>query len=315
MLGGSTSPAPAPAPSQSAAPQGLSTLLYDKNGVDPKFGSTTKILFPTSGTLKPPTSEISPWITTALAQSSAENTSSVVPSIPSKIPDFKDIKTGIVKQQIEKTERELMPPPASSPNRIKISSPKRVQNNDKAIELLRMFIHACQSVGVPKGLNYEIREYTDKLRPVMSLEEYFRLKTKLSQAGFNTELGTVPSDGAKDALLKILYETLNEYGPPTTPVKTLSTITSIPTRSPEESYEMSDYSSSDSEDEDEPEDKPQKKIPRWAKKEVLDDALMKQQYADPDKIFPEVFSCNLDGTCDIIPLRFYWRFNGFAVVL
>lgn len=60
-----------------------------------------------------------------------------------------------------------------------------------------------------------------------------------------------------------------------------------------------DGSSSEDEDEsDEDSDddrKHGKKIPSWAHGPKLEVALMMQQHADPDKIFPQVYSCNLEG--------------------
>lgn len=74
--------------------------------------------------------------------------------------------------------------------------------------------------------------------------------------------------------------------------------------SPMETYEISDREDSDSDsDSDAENEKKKKKIPLWAKKENLLPAL-EQQYlgkaldgkrVDPDDIFPEVESCNLEA--------------------
>ena len=38
-----------------------------------------------------------------------------------------------------------------------------------------------------------------------------------------------------------------------------------------------------------------KKIPAWAKEPNLHNSLVIQQFSDPDKIFTEVNSCDLEG--------------------
>lgn len=73
--------------------------------------------------------------------------------------------------------------------------------------------------------------------------------------------------------------------------------------SPMDTYEISDREDSDSDASDSDDEKKKKKIPLWAKKENLLPAL-EQQYlgkdldgkrVDPDDIFPEVESCNLEA--------------------
>jgi len=71
--------------------------------------------------------------------------------------------------------------------------------------------------------------------------------------------------------------------------------------SPMDTYEMSDRDESDSgEDSDEHENSPQKKIPKWAQKHNLIPALELQfldgpNKLDPDTIFPEVSTCDLEA--------------------
>jgi hypothetical protein len=70
--------------------------------------------------------------------------------------------------------------------------------------------------------------------------------------------------------------------------------------SPMDTYELSDHDDSDScSSEDEYDDKSSKKIPKWAQRENLIRALERQfidgpAKLDPDKIFPEVSTCNLE---------------------
>jgi hypothetical protein len=52
---------------------------------------------------------------------------------------------------------------------------------------------------------------------------------------------------------------------------------------------------SDSEESDSEEEKKAKSIPSWAKDPLLRNSLISQQFANPDKIFPEVYSCDLEG--------------------
>mmetsp|Transcript_322 Transcript_322/g.428 ORF Transcript_322/g.428 Transcript_322/m.428 type:complete len:640 (-) Transcript_322:118-2037(-) len=72
-------------------------------------------------------------------------------------------------------------------------------------------------------------------------------------------------------------------------------------RSPMDTYEISDRDESDSEDESDYEDsQPKKKVPKWAQKNYLIPALEKQfamteKRFDPDTIFPEVQSCDLEA--------------------
>jgi len=75
--------------------------------------------------------------------------------------------------------------------------------------------------------------------------------------------------------------------------------------SPMDTYEMSDRGESDSESEDESEfeEKSSKKIPKWAQKVNLIPALEiqfmgGQQKVDPDEIFPEVSTCDLEAIFD-----------------
>ena len=55
------------------------------------------------------------------------------------------------------------------------------------------------------------------------------------------------------------------------------------------------FSSSDSEGSDSEEDPKGKNIPAWARDSQLHSSLVSQQHADPDKIFPEVYCCDLEG--------------------
>jgi len=72
-----------------------------------------------------------------------------------------------------------------------------------------------------------------------------------------------------------------------------------------ESYEMSDHGDdSDSEDEDSHREK--KAYPNWADKRVLYDALLTQAKSDldPDEIFGEVETCDLEAIFDTEKRRF-----------
>ncbi len=56
----------------------------------------------------------------------------------------------------------------------------------------------------------------------------------------------------------------------------------------------------DSESEEDSSDLQKQKIPPWAQGPELVEQLMKQKNADPEAIFPEVLSCNLDGNCPLL---------------
>jgi len=82
----------------------------------------------------------------------------------------------------------------------------------------------------------------------------------------------------------------------------LQQLTSKKPLSPMDTYEMSDRGDSDSDDESEKEEEdiPKKKIPAWALKPNLIPALERQFLEgvgriDPDEIFPEVSTCDLDA--------------------
>jgi len=83
--------------------------------------------------------------------------------------------------------------------------------------------------------------------------------------------------------------------------------------SPMDTYEMSDREESDSSDYDSDEDeKARKKIPKWAQKHNLIPALERQfmdgpQRLDPDEIFPEVSTCNLELVFDQKKARYKKR--------
>jgi hypothetical protein len=72
--------------------------------------------------------------------------------------------------------------------------------------------------------------------------------------------------------------------------------------SPMDTYEISDREDSDTDDSESESDKPKKKIPTWAQRTNLYSAL-EEQYngrvgslkVDPDDIFPEVQSCDLEA--------------------
>jgi len=81
--------------------------------------------------------------------------------------------------------------------------------------------------------------------------------------------------------------------------------------SPMDTYEMSDREGSDSGESDN-EERGKKKIPKWAKKENLVPALEKQflegvNKMDPDEIFPEVTSCDLEAIFDKKKSRYIKR--------
>lgn len=81
-----------------------------------------------------------------------------------------------------------------------------------------------------------------------------------------------------------------------------------------DTYEMSDReeTDSDSSDYDSEDDKPRKKIPKWAQKQNLIPALERQFIdgpgrGDPDEIFPEVSTCNLELVFDQKKARYKKR--------
>mmetsp|Transcript_23188 Transcript_23188/g.34819 ORF Transcript_23188/g.34819 Transcript_23188/m.34819 type:complete len:420 (-) Transcript_23188:124-1383(-) len=87
-------------------------------------------------------------------------------------------------------------------------------------------------------------------------------------------------------------------------------------RSPMDTYEMSDRegsdSESDSESDSDDEAKPKKRVPNWARSVNLVAALEKQYSTgpdriDPDTIFPEVESCNLEEIFDQRKTRYVRR--------
>jgi hypothetical protein len=83
-------------------------------------------------------------------------------------------------------------------------------------------------------------------------------------------------------------------------------------RSPMDTYQISDREDSDSDDSDESDSGPKKKIPTWAQKENLLTAL-KNQYdetckrLDPDTLFPEVDTCDLEAIFEKKRSRFKKR--------
>ena len=83
-------------------------------------------------------------------------------------------------------------------------------------------------------------------------------------------------------------------------------------RSPLDTYQISDRDESDSDESDDSGTGPKKKIPDWAQKENLITAL-KQQYdengnrLDPDALFPEVETCDLEAIFDKKRNRFKKR--------
>ncbi|KAI2490175.1 inner centromere protein [Fragilaria crotonensis] len=83
-------------------------------------------------------------------------------------------------------------------------------------------------------------------------------------------------------------------------------------RSPLDTYQISDRDESDSDESDDSGSGPKKKIPDWAQKENLITAL-KQQYdengnrLDPDALFPEVETCDLEAIFDKKRNRFKKR--------
>ena len=83
-----------------------------------------------------------------------------------------------------------------------------------------------------------------------------------------------------------------------TPPQQKTTRTDI--MSPMDTYEMSDRDEDSSDYDSEEEAKPKKRIPRWARKENLIPALERQfldgpHRMDPDTIFPEVSTCDLES--------------------
>ncbi|CAM9256621.1 unnamed protein product [Ectocarpus sp. 4 AP-2014] len=84
-----------------------------------------------------------------------------------------------------------------------------------------------------------------------------------------------------------------------------------------ESYEMSDHDGDTSESESDEEEMRErsrrsgKKIPAWAKGSALSEALTRQyatgQKVDPDKIFPEVFTCDLEAIFPVNKSRYHRR--------
>jgi Inner centromere protein, ARK binding region/SAP domain len=83
-------------------------------------------------------------------------------------------------------------------------------------------------------------------------------------------------------------------------------------RSPMDTYQISDREDSDSDESDDSDSGPKKKIPTWAQKENLLTAL-KNQYdenckrLDPDTLFPEVDTCDLEAIFEKKRSRFKKR--------
>ena len=83
-------------------------------------------------------------------------------------------------------------------------------------------------------------------------------------------------------------------------------------RSPLDTYQISDRDESDSDESDDSGSGPKKKIPDWAQKENLIPALKKQyddngNRLDPDALFPEVETCDLEAIFDKKRNRFKKR--------
>lgn len=124
--------------------------------------------------------------------------------------------------------------------------------------------------------------------------------------------------GLKSTALKSLIDPANRPSPvreeETKPVLTKPELKPL---SPPQTYEMSDReedsdeSDSESDDEDDRQ-RPKKAVPGWAKKESLHRALERQfaegpDRLDPDKIFGEVLTCNLEEIFDKKKSRYHKR--------
>jgi hypothetical protein len=158
--------------------------------------------------------------------------------------------------------------------------------------------------GVATGLSFITREYTDKLKSLMTIEDFFKLKKNLTRAGWDSTTGGFLPETNKELVLRAVTDMMAEYAikqnnenlhPNMSNASTLSSAT-------EDSYPISDYSSSDSDSDNdsEEEERKRKRIPEWAKGSSLESTLRHQQFADPDKIFPEMNSCDLDGNLHIL---------------
>eukprot|EP01114_Cavostelium_apophysatum_P003782 TRINITY_DN1390_c0_g1_i1.p1 TRINITY_DN1390_c0_g1~~TRINITY_DN1390_c0_g1_i1.p1 ORF type:complete len:1130 (+),score=487.23 TRINITY_DN1390_c0_g1_i1:150-3539(+) len=212
-------------------------------------------------------------------------------------------------------EKQLMPPPITSPVRVagasKMKSPTKVvlaspknksavlspaksqqlSHNERIVERLKQFAGTLR--GCSGGLfvmNTVTREYLDKLHEVMTVEEYYFLQARLFKVGWKKQqTGKDPKESEgygldfnRDLIVKNLYDFAQEFAVPSS-------------ASEPDSYEISDYVSSSSDDDSEDDNARAKKhVPVWAREPQLHTSLVMQQYTDPDKIFPSVFSCDLE---------------------
>ncbi len=211
------------------------------------------LTFPAS---KPSAPDISPWIRDALKQ------------IPGEVPPATGVapsttKSSPIVPSTNDSERQLMPPPSLTPTKPKQpvhkSSPLAIKNiQDRIVSVIRQFIAAVQGNnklwflpfiaynGIPTGLNFIIGEHVTKLRTLMPFDDFYKFKKRLLQFGWNPDTNAFLTPISKDALLKILNESLNDYTVSRDPAVPLNpapapsmSVNSI--RSPEQSYEMSDY--------------------------------------------------------------------------
>ena len=131
---------------------------------------------------------------------------------------------------------------------------------------------------------------------MMTIEDFFKLKKNLAKAGWDSTTGGFLPETNKELVLRAVTDTMSEYAMKMNSVATNENAN--PNIHDEDSYPISDYSSSGSDSDDydsEEEARKRKRIPEWAKGSLLESSLRRQQYDDPDKIFPEMNSCDLDG--------------------
>ena len=123
---------------------------------------------------------------------------------------------------------------------------------------------------------------------------------------------TIPSLPTSASASKLMQHTPKQQSAPSAAAKHPERRPTI--LSPMDTYEMSDReeTDSDSSDYDSEDDKPRKKIPKWAQKQNLIPALERQFIdgpgrGDPDEIFPEVSTCNLELVFDQKKARYKKR--------
>lgn len=253
--------------------------------------------------IKSSNAEISPWIASVLANSQSGDQKVPTAALQTSV----NYSSNVPGKPL--SERELMPPPSFSPKAkalaaaaqqqqqqsvpLKLTPPKPHSKNspDKIIDILKQFYSSVSGQMTVNGLNTVTKENVDKLRSIMNIEDFFKFKKNLARCGWDNNSFT--SEASKELLQKLITDLATELNKSAKAAALSTASSSATTVKSDGNYHMiADYASSD--DEDESYDSDEEEIPEWAKGPSLENHLRSQEFVDPEKIFPEVYSCNLE---------------------